>query len=77
MPEGLEFAGVFDDLFEEYAAEAELQRVKTAGLGSLNRLTYRLVLKSTGTEKALIDAIRCRNGNLNIVCGRIANKDAL
>lgn len=66
VPENLEFAGMFDDLFEEYTTEAHLKRVKTANLGSLNRLSYDVTLRRKGTEKALIDAIRCRNGNLEV-----------
>jgi hypothetical protein len=66
MPEGLEYAGIFDDLFAEYTSEAKLLRVKTANLGSLNRLTYEILLKKNGGEKALIDGLRCRNGNLEI-----------
>lgn len=66
LPENLEFSGMFDDLFEEYTTEARLKRVKTANLGSLNRLSYDITLRHSGTEKALIDAIRCRNGNLEV-----------
>ena len=66
VPEGLEYAEMFDDLFGEYTSQAKLLKVKTANLGSLNRLTYEIVLRKPGTEKALIDALRCRNGNLEI-----------
>ena len=50
----------------QITAEAKLPRVKTASLGSLNRLTYEIRLRRAGTEKALIDQLRCRNGNLEI-----------
>ncbi len=66
VPEGLEYAEMFDDLFQEYTSEAKLLKVKTANLGSLNRLTYEITLRKAGSEKALIDALRCRNGNLEI-----------
>ena len=66
VPEDLEYAGVFDDLFAEYTTQARLTRVKTTNLGSLNRLTYSVTLRREGCEKALIDALRCRNGNLEI-----------
>ena len=33
-------------------------------------LSYHIVLKRDEDEKALIDAIRCRNGNLTVICGR-------
>ena len=69
VPESLEYNGVFDDIFESYTDEARLVRVKTTNLGSLNRLTYQLTLKRSGEEKAMIDELRCRNGNLEISLG--------
>ena len=66
VPESLEYAGAFDDLFDEYTARHSLVRVKTTSLGSLNRLTYDILLRRAGEEKAFIDALRCRNGNLEI-----------
>ena len=66
IPEDLEYNEIFDDLFREYTTEAKLTRVKTTNLGSLNKLSYDITLRAPGTEKALIDAIRCRNGNLEI-----------
>lgn len=66
VPEDLDYTGVFDDLLEKYTSRAELTAVKTTNLGSLNRLTYALILKKTGSEKEFIDELRCRNGNLEI-----------
>lgn len=70
IPEDLEDTGVFDDLLGEYASKYELTQVKTANMGSLFRLTYCLVLKKSGCEKELIDKLRCRNGNLEIMLTR-------
>ena len=69
LPESLEYSDIFDDLFAEYTSEAKMTRVKTTNLGSLNRLSYDITLRKAGTEKALIDAIRCRNGNLEVSLG--------
>lgn len=66
VPEDLNYTGAFDDLFEKYTTAAVLTRVKTTNLGSLNRLTYDITLRERGTEKELIDELRCRNGNLEI-----------
>lgn len=66
VPEDLDYPTVFDDLLEKYTSEAKLTDVKTTNLGSLNRLTYELVLRKPGTEKQFIDELRCRNGNLEI-----------
>lgn len=66
VPEDLDYAGIFEDLFQKYTSEIKMIRVKTTNLGSLSRLTYNLTLKETGTEKSFIDELRCRNGNLEI-----------
>ncbi len=69
VPEDLEYTTAFTDLLEQYTSTAQLMRVKTTNLGSLFKLTYRIRLKSAEAEKALIDAIRCRNGNLEVSVG--------
>ena len=71
IPESLEYEGLFDDLFETYTREAELTQVRTVQMGSLYELRYRIVLKDPAREKELLDQIRCRNGNLSLICGQI------
>ena len=66
IPENLDYTGVFDDLLSAYCTQYELVGVKTTNMGSLFRLTYDLTLKKADSEKALIDQLRCRNGNLEI-----------
>ena len=66
VPEDLEYNNMFDDLMEKYTTEWKLTRIKTTNLGSMNRLTYDVTLREAGTEKAFIDELRCRNGNLEI-----------
>ena len=66
VPEDLEYAHIFDDIFSEYTTESFLRQVKTTNLGSLNRLRYDIRLRQSGMEKEMIDALRCRNGNLEI-----------
>ena len=66
VPEDLDYAEIFDDLFAEFTNRWELISVKTTNLGSLNRLTYEVEMKKPGTEKAFIDGLRVRNGNLEI-----------
>ena len=43
-----------------------LRHVKTTNMGSLFKLTYDLTLRDPAQEKAFIDELRCRNGNLEI-----------
>ena len=70
IPEDLDYTNVFDDLFEEYTKSYELIKVKTTNMGSMFRLTYDVVLKDLKEEKILIDKIRERNGNLEIMISR-------
>lgn len=78
IPESLDYNGVFDDLFGIYTRSCELVRVRTTNMGSLYELQYHITLRDQAEEKEFIDALRCRNGNLGITCGRMPmNKDAL
>jgi len=71
IPESLDYTEIFDDIFKKYTNKVQLDTVKTTNLGSLYELQYTIKLKDIATEKAFIDQIRVRNGNLNITCGRI------
>ena len=77
IPEDLDYEGLFDDLFAQYTTSHTLVRVKTSNMGTLYELEYRITLRSKSIPKEFLDALRCRNGNLNIVCGRELVKDAL
>jgi hypothetical protein len=77
IPENLDYTGLFDDLFDQYVKKADLIRVRTTNMGSLYELYYQVVLKKSEEEKGFIDALRCRNGNLNISCGRLSGYQEL
>ncbi len=77
IPENLDYDGLFDDLFQKYTRSAHLERVKTTSMGTLYELDYRIVLREAQVPKAFLDELRCRNGNLNIVCGKVATKETL
>ena len=66
VPEDLDHGDAFRDILEQYTSASSMTSVKTTNLGSLIKLTYDIVLKKAGTERELIDALRCRNGNLEI-----------
>lgn len=66
IPEDLDYDGVFDSLMKEYCKTWKLQQVKTVNMGSLFRLTYQLTMKDDAKQKAFLDDLRCRNGNLEI-----------
>lgn len=66
IPEDLDYEGTFDDIFERFTNSYELKKVKTAALGSLYQLVYVITTEESMHTKEFLDAIRCRNGNLNI-----------
>ncbi len=66
IPENLSYTGLFEDLFEKYTLSHRLTAVRTSGLGTLFKLTYAVRMKDEALEKEFIDALRCRNGNLEI-----------
>lgn len=70
IPEELDYTDVFDEILKEYTSVCELTQVKTTNMGSLFRLTYNLTLRRADQEKALIDKLRCRNGNLEITISK-------
>ena len=72
IPENLDYDGLFDDLFATYTTAHTLERVKTANMGTLYELQYRVTLRDAQVPKAFLDALRCRNGNLTISCGPVS-----
>ena len=66
IPEVLEYDHVFDDLFSEYLVRYDLIKTKTTNMGSMFELTYEVQFRRGMSQKAFIDAIRVRNGNLPI-----------
>ncbi len=70
IPEDLDYTGAFDDIFAEYTKKSELINVKTTNMGSMFRLTYNVTLRDATKEKQMIDRIRERNGNLEIIVSK-------
>lgn len=66
IAEDIDFTEIFDDIFDKYVKQPELEKVKTTNMGSMFELTYNIILKDVKNEKKLIDEIRCRNGNLTV-----------
>ncbi len=66
VPESLEYTDMFDEVFARYLKNAERIGVKTTGMGSMFRLSFLIRMKDPKEEKAFIDALRTRNGNLEI-----------
>ena len=66
IPESLDYARVFDDTFAHYLKSWENAGVKTTGMGSMFRLSFKVRMKNPAEEKELIDELRTKNGNLEI-----------
>ena len=77
IPENLDYEGLFDDIFKEFTTKDEVITVKTVQMGSVYELRYHIALRKDKSEKAFIDAIRARNGNLPVSCGRVKNETEL
>lgn len=75
IPESLDYESIFDDIFNKAANHVELANVKTSDMGSLFKIKYILQLNGQMTEKELIDALRTRNGNLEIAISRYITKE--
>ena len=71
IPEDLDYDGIFDDLFQKYTGHTSLDRVKTTNMGSMYELTYLVEMRNMAQQKAFIDELRCRNGNLTIMMGLV------
>ena len=66
IPESLDYTGVFDEAFARYLTSVENDGVKTTGMGSMFRLSFKVKMKDPKEEKEFIDELRCLNGNLEI-----------
>ena len=66
VPESLHFADAFDDLFDQYTKSRKLVKAKTSNMGSLYKLDYKIEMKNPLVMQEFLDALRCRNGNLEI-----------
>ncbi|MBR4394053.1 MAG: DUF4956 domain-containing protein [Oscillospiraceae bacterium] len=66
VPESVHFAGAFDDLFAQYTKTWKLTKAKTSNMGSLYKLDYLIEMKEPAAVQEFLDALRCRNGNLEI-----------
>lgn len=66
IPEDLNYNEAFDAILKTYLKSYELVEIKTTGMGSLFRLSYKVELLVKDSEKQLIDEIRIKNSNLEI-----------
>lgn len=67
IPEDMNYNGAFDDIFAKYLVKSDLKDVKTSNMGTLFTVSYSVELKDEALAKQMIDELRTRNGNLNII----------
>ena len=77
IPENLDYTNIFDDIFDKYTNNIELNKIKTTNMGSMFELSYNISLKNNINEKDFIDEIRTRNGNLTVNLGRVSTENEL
>ena len=66
IPEDLDYEEALNPTINKYAKNNELVGIKTAGMGSLYRLSYKVELLNKNQEKEFIDELRVKNSNLEI-----------
>lgn len=74
IPEDLNYEGAFDEIFNKYTSSNRLVKVKTTELGSIYEVIYNIKIAKNADEKAFLDEIRCRNGNLSIMLSLAADE---
>lgn len=66
IPEDLSYEEAFAEVFNKFGVAYELKKVRTTELGSLYELVYTVTMNNETNQKAFLDEVRCRNGNLDI-----------
>lgn len=66
IPENLGYEEAFTEVFNKFNVAYELKKIRTTELGSLYELVYSVTLNETTSQKEFLDAIRTRNGNLDL-----------
>lgn len=75
IPENLDYEGIFEPVFDTYTKQYSLDKVKTTNMGSMYELSYQIEMKAETSLKKFMDELRVYNGNLTIVCGRVAESE--
>ncbi len=66
IPENLSYEEAFEEVFNSHKVSYQLQKIRTTELGSLYELVYLVNIGLETDQKAFLDDIRCRNGNLDL-----------
>lgn len=66
IPENLSYEEALNEVFLKFNVPFELKKIRTTELGSLYELVYIVTIHESLNQKQFLDAIRTRNGNLDI-----------
>ncbi|MNG22487.1 hypothetical protein D3C84_1069730 [compost metagenome] len=66
IPENLGYEEAFAEVFDTFNVRYELKKIRTTELGSLYELVYEVTIDEHTSQKELLDAVRTRNGNLDL-----------
>ncbi len=66
VPEDIDYATAFEDVFQKYTLSHELLKAKLTNLGSMYKAHFKIKLKDKNDQKKFLDEIRVINKNLEI-----------
>ncbi|KAA8784114.1 putative membrane protein [Paenibacillus sp. 4624] len=66
IPENLSYEEALNEVFHTFKVPFDLKKIRTTELGSLYELVYNVTIHESVNQKQFLDAIRTRNGNLDI-----------
>ncbi|WP_017691627.1 DUF4956 domain-containing protein [Paenibacillus sp. PAMC 26794] len=66
IPENLSYEEALNEVFHKFNVPFDLKKIRTTELGSLYELVYNVTIHESISQKEFLDAIRTRNGNLDI-----------
>jgi hypothetical protein len=70
IPEDLDYSDIFNDVLDRYTSNYELLSVKSTNMGALFKLVYSIDTLPATNDKEFLDALRERNGNLEVMISR-------
>lgn len=70
IPEDLDYSDIFNDVLDRYTSNYELLNVKSTNMGALFKLVYSIDTLPATNDKEFLDALRERNGNLEVMISR-------
>ena len=66
IPEDVDYGTEIEPVLDDYTISHELVSVRSANMGSMYKLKYKVTMKDLAQQKELIDKVRVRNGNLEV-----------